>query len=268
MTKKGVDQKNVEKFPLEKLEKKWPFSPRLAEEFFDSNQYGGYSSLKEFLISTWLEYERMNSEYEREYERMLSKDDESIFDSDDKLSNEKVDSWPVLTYDGFFIENNILYFKESINEKTHIYSLNDISEKTILVEAARFYANTLIQELKRAKDEEDDYKKGYRKRSIWFVMFNYILFTKHSFSIQKLIRGEKYFIMYKEEMISAFYHNFFIINNYESDLERLWNIEEGTLRERLKNLFIFYNLSTIESEKLIDNFFSTKSLNEIISHNK
>lgn len=199
---------------------------------------------------------------------MNSEDDESSFDSDDNLSNEKVNSWPFIKYDGFFIENNILYFKESINEKTHIYSLKGIYEKTILVEAVRFYANTLLQKIKREKDEEDYFKEGYRKSYIWFVMFNYILFTKYSFSIQKLIKEEKYFTMYKEEMISAFYHNFFIINNYEYDLERLWNIEEGTLRERLKNLFIFSNLSTIESEKLIDNFFSTKSLNEIISHNK
>ena len=141
MTKKSLDQKSLEEFSLKKFKKKWPFDRELAVDIFRGNRYGRYASFKQFLISTWLEYERMNSE-----------DDESTYDLDDYLSNEKVDSWPVLKYKGFFIKNGILYFKESVNEKTHIYRLNDSYNETRIVEATRFYINTRIQESMGIKD--------------------------------------------------------------------------------------------------------------------
>ena len=74
--------------------------------------------------------------------------------------------------------------------------------------------------------------------------------------------------MYKKEMISAFYHEFRMINNEKYYYTILVDIEEQTLRKRLKNIFTFSNLPKNESEKLINNFISTKSLNEIINHKK
>lgn len=87
--------------------------------------------------------------------------------------------------------------------------------------------------------------------NVWYALFDCILFAKYSSSIQKLIIEEKYFTMYEKEMISAFYYEFNIINDSKYHYTILLDIEEGTLRERLKNIFIFSNLSKNKSEKLI-----------------
>ena len=259
MIKKAGNKKNVKKFPLSRLAKNWPFSTDLVVAIFARNQTGYFSSLKEFLIYTWLEQERRLSDTSN-----VNSDSESSSDSDDNLSNEKVDSWPQLKYPGFFIEKNEIFFKESINQKTSIYSLKEIKYETIICEAIRFYTKDFLEDIEEIEDV------GYRERSrqfkLWCLIFRYMLFTKYSTSIKELLIEEKYFPIYQKEMIFAFYYLFKIVKDSYVDSDRLSSIKEESLRERLENLFVFSNLSKSESKKLIDNVLSTKSVNSILSY--
>ena len=91
MTNKEKNKENVEKLPLTK---NWPFSFNLARAFIIANKSGSYLSFKDFLIRTWLEYDKGNSENSEEFENNS--------DLDDYLSSETAKSWPNLYYPGFF----------------------------------------------------------------------------------------------------------------------------------------------------------------------
>ena len=229
MRKKAGNKKNVKKFPLSRLTKNWPFSADLAVDIFVNNQAGGFSSFKNFLISTWLEHERRISEGSKSDSDSESFfDSESSSDSDDNLSNEKVDSCSELTYPGFFIEKNEIFFKESINQKTSIYSLKEIKYETIICEAIRFYTKALLEDIEEIEDS--GYKERSRQFKLWFVIFRYMLFTKYSTSIKELLIEEKYFPIYQKEMIFVFYYLFKIVKKSYLDSDRLSSIKEESLR--------------------------------------
>lgn len=269
MKKKAVDSEKIEKYPLSKLTKNWPFSTNLAEDFFVGYQSTDYLSFKQFLISTWLIFQEVDSE--------------SDYDSDDNLASEKIDFWPNLKYEGFFIKNNIVFFEELINQKTQnfsnltdtekkenfkttIYSLNDISDKIIMREASRFYINLYLKQIITQRNP------GFRKRSrifdVWLPVYRLMLFTKHSSTIKNVLIEEKYFTVYRKEMLAVFYSLFKTTNEYPYHLERLLNTRNKYLKKRFENLCTFSDLSTNETKKLIDNFLVTKSLNEIVSYLK
>ena len=252
MKKKPADKKNIENFPLSKLANNWPFSGQLAEKIFRASKKGYYLSFKKFLIRTWLERQNFSAD-----------DSESDSDLDDYLSSETVNDWPNLYYTGFFIENDILYYKESRNNKTYLYSLDKISDKIIIREAIRGYTNYYLKFL---IEKEEKGRKIYRQTKLWYVIFCSLLFSRYSSSIKNLLIEEKYLITYKTEMIETFYHVLKTINDSEFHFEVLLKTEERYLRKRFENLFVFSDISPNESKKLIDNFLSTKTLNEILSY--
>lgn len=144
-------EKNIESFVPIQLETNWPFSIDFTVDFFEWNKYGSYSSLKDFLISTWLDYKAYYLEDSRE--------EDFDYDSDEILESQDIDSWPRLRYEGFFIENNRVFFKEVVkvvNQKTRdfteekrdfteekrqfkVYSLNDISYETLICKGIESY---------------------------------------------------------------------------------------------------------------------------------
>jgi len=132
-----------------------------------------------------------------------------------------------------------------------------------MLEASRFYINLFIESNQAEKNA-----KYERQTGLWLVIYRSMLFSKYSSTIKNLLIEKEYFKVYKTEMITVFYLVFETLNLYEYSLAKLLNTEEKILRKRMENVFTFSNFSTSESEILIDNFLSTKNLNEIVFYQK
>ena len=283
MVEKKVDTKNsnnIKDFPLSRLAGKWPFSLKLAKDLFHYSSSVDYSSFEEFLVNTWLFY----CEENRETSSSSSSSDEDTND----------ENWPYLKYQGFFIKNGIVFFEETASQKSEnienstekdnkvcIYTLEKISYRLLICEATRFYINSFFQGkavyIEQTGKEKRDLLKFISMHQVWPVIFNYLIFTPYSSYIRRVLEEEKYTITYKIEIIVGFYIESKRIKSYRQTLNRHLGfsnteIEENValnkfsvFKERFLNLFASSGLSTNESNKLIDNFFSTKSFNEIAS---
>ena len=187
-----------------------------------------------------------------------------------------------------------MFFEETANQKSEnitnstekgskvrLYTLEKISYRLLICEATRFYINSFFQG--KVVNVEETGKEGryllefVSMHQVWPVIFDYFLFTPYSSYIKRVLEEEKYTITYKKQIIGGFYVASGRIDSSQFKLNRLLDffnteIEEKlvlenllVLRKRFENLFASVGLSTNESNKFIDNFFSTKSFNEITS---
>lgn len=261
------EQENVKKYPISQLTNNWPFSSRLAIDFFKSNRTSFDFSFKQFLIYTWLRFKKGNSE-------------ESGSESDSEEFVENIDFWPNLKYENFFIKSNVIFFKEVVNKKTQnsntltdtksqgksnniVYTLQDIPDESIMREACRLYIKRYLEEMSNLSDEP--FRRRCRYHDIWSTLFYSMLFTKYSCTIKKLMVEENYVQLYKDEIVSAFYLNFSIISKNKFYLSILFGLKDKDLRKRFENVFAFLDLSHSEGEILIDNFLLKKDLSAILS---
>ena len=276
MVEKKVDTKNsnnIKDFPWSLLKENWPFSLELAEDLFKLNSNRICPSFKKFLIFTWLDGCEETSEI-----------DSSSSISDENPDDKNMKPWPYLKYKGFFIKNDIVYFKKSANQKSKfldnlteknsqicVYTLEKIPYQVLICEATRFYIKSFFQGKTRGISEggeKSEYQlKYFSTHMVWPAIFDYLLFTPYSFSIRRVLEEEKYTVTYKKQILCGFYIPSTNINSYQSDLNKLLiffntEVEESlaldnlfALRERFENLFASSGLSTNKSNELIDNFF-------------
>ena len=263
-----------QKFPLDRLETNWPFSIEFTRDFFKLNKKGYYLSLKDFLISTWLALELENN-YGSDSEDSSSSDLENNSSSDYGLENQK--SWPILKYKEFFIEDNIVFFKESVtpflteNElEPVVYSLDNIPYQTLICKNSLFYIDYFLKgkEIGGPKERIRSFSVIY----IWGVVFNYLLFTKYSYSIKNILQDKDYTSIYKKDILCGFHIQFLTINSSESSLNQFCSVfkkeseEILIFKERFENVLNFSNISTNVGNKLFDSFFRKKNLSEVISY--
>ena len=286
MTEKNINsQKNqkVKNFSYSKFKENWPFCVNLATDLFTLNSTGNFLSFKDFLIYTWLEDEKVHQE-----DSFSESEDEEEGDYND-CNNYNKACWKTLKYAGFFIENDVVYFKELINKKGDdiftdqdsqvcVYSLESVSYQSIILEATKFYINSYFQG-KILGVERSEKGEGTLKylsiHKIWPYIFNYLLFTPYSSSIKNLLEVENYKQKYKNQLIRAFSRESTSLEKYPHHLDEYLPllmqetkdslIGEKTLilKERLKNLFSSSDISEEASEKLVNNFFLTKTFKEI-----
>lgn len=191
---KDNNDKNIERFPLSRLDNNWPFSIKFASDLFNYNKYGYYLSLKEFLIATWLETISLNSEDSEDSEDSESENEEL----NEALKIKKLGFWPNLKYEEFFIENNIVFFKEKEvinqetqklvkdNSKTKIYDLSEIPFQTLICKSTKFYIDQFYE--KKETDEMANMSRVLSRKYVWGVVFYHILFTLHSSSMVMFLK--------------------------------------------------------------------------------
>jgi hypothetical protein len=283
MDKESTNSKsenNIESFLPSQLDSNWPFSFDFTRDLFELNRYGNFSSLRDFLINTWVIYKEQTFHKE---------DSENDSDSDEDLDSKVIDSWPRLKYKGFFIEKNLIFFekKEEIKDlyplvndniqdlgedtiKTKVYTLNDISYETLICKGIKAYIDLFFKGGFIDRDEKSI--KTFSVTLVWSVILSYLLFTPYSSSIRKVLEKENYPTRYRNEIITGFLIKFMSINSYRSP-PKLFNAEVSdtsvgsvTFQEGFKNVFAISNIPINEAEKLIKGFFVTKNLNEIISY--
>lgn len=264
--KNWKSENQIESLSPSELGTNWPFSYTFTVDLFELNRYGNCSLLKDFLIDTWLPFEKEDSDYDS--------------DSDEYLENKKFDSWPRLKYKEFFIDKSVVFFekKELVNEKTKtkVYTLNEISYETLICEGATVYIDLFFKGRYIGGDEK--LLKIYSKLYVWNVIFCYLLFTPYSSSIRKVLEKENYPTKYGKEIFTHFLYQFGSIQP-NGKLGSLFNIpylgekpsiflnkEVKSLEERFENVFAISNIPTKKGEKLFKDFFVTKSLNETISY--
>ena len=288
MTDKNVNSqknKNVKNFSYSKFKENWPFCVTLATDLFTLNSTGHFFSFKDFLIYTWSEEKKLCQE------DSFSESEDEQEDYSNHSNNYNKPCWEILKYSGFFIENDVVYFKELINKKGKsfdiftdqdskvcIYSLEDLSYQSLILEATKFYINSFFQRkivgVERSEKGEETLK-FLSIHKIWSHIFGYLLFTPYSSSIKNLLEVENYKSKYKKQLIHAFYSESSYLDSYESRLEAFLLpltqeteeslIAEKTLilKERFENLFSLSDISTKDGEKLVNNFFLTKTFQEI-----
>ena len=135
------------RFPLNRLETNWPFSMDFTRDFFRLNKSGYYSSLEDFLISVSLPLDIENSS-----------------SSDEDLEKYKNYFRRNLKYKEFFIEDNNVFFKESVKKDTRfleknelepkVYSLNNIPYETLVYKNSLFYIDFFIKGKEGHKTEK------------------------------------------------------------------------------------------------------------------
>ncbi len=261
-TTNSNSKNNIKSFVKSQLDTNWPFSFQFTEDFLNYNKYGRYSSLKNFLISTWLEYKEATFYSGNELDGI-----EPDSESEDDLEPQEIDSWPQLKYDEFFIENNRVFFKERVNQNTgsfKVYTLNDISYKTLICKNIENYIDLFFKEGALVEDEK--ITKYLSWMYVWGIIFHYLLFTTSSSSILKVLDKKNYRTLYKKEILIGFKIQFQKFD--DSELLYLFNTKMENLQKRLENVFAFSSIPPHEAEKLIKDFFLTKNFNEIISYYK
>lgn len=159
-----------------------------------------------------------------------------------------------------------------------VYSLENISYQSLIIEATRFYIKSFFQRkvvgVERSEKGEETLKFLSLHR-IWSHVFSYLLFTSYSSSIKKLLEVEDYKQKYKKELICAFYIEATSLDSYQSRLDEFLTfltqeteeslMDEKTLilKERFANLFSSSDISKEDGEKFVKNFFLTKNFKEI-----
>lgn len=255
-------------FYINRLKKKWPFSLTLAKDLFNYNRENDtvYTSLRDFLICTGIELEE--NEYEKcrgDYFSFLEK------------KVEKMGIWHIDKYPGFFIKKNKVYYQESIKSKlkkskkseliTKIYNLDNIPYQTVIIEGAKFYINSFFQGSIIDMELPDLEELSFGQ--VWVPVFYYLLFSKYSSSMKKMLEEQNYMKNYKGTILYSLKYIFKQMKSQgvmQSELkELLFKTERDITKERLLNLFDFSGISKDESETLIKNFLLTESLDEIIS---
>lgn len=189
-------------FYISRLEKKWPFSLKLASDLFRVNDHGLYFSLQEFFVCAAFD---------------LKDDDNGIEDSsDEKESIEEMDIWYISIYPGFFIKDNKVHYEERVESKVpnstkkesiiKIYTLDHIPYQTIVCEAAKFYINSFFQGSVVSGDAEVlNLLSEFR---IWSPVFYYLLFTTYSFSMKKMLEKQNFRKNNEKRILKAFHSEF------------------------------------------------------------
>lgn len=180
--------------------------------------------------------------------------------------------WYISEYPGFFIKNNKIHYEETLNPKVQnstkltskIYTLDHISYQTIICEGIKFYIKDFLQ-----GSGVNISAIGLNALSlslIWSPVFHYLLFTRFSSSMKKMLENQNYIKNYKKEILKTFEDQLKRITFSQTSFKQLLSkTEKSVFKKRLLNVLLFSGISENESETLINNFFLTESLDEILS---
>ena len=184
--------------------------------------------------------------------------------------------WDISQYQGFFIKNNKVHYKETIKSKVEnstkeeltikIYTLDHIPYQTIVCEGTNFYINHFFQG--SVINFNATCLNQLSWPFIWTPIFQYLLWTSCSSSMKKMLDNQNYIKNYKRKILQTFYSEFKLIKSSELSLNKIKILAEtkrSVLEERFLNVFLFSGISENTSKTLINNFFLTKSLDEILS---
>jgi len=261
---KNKKKKKYPRFSINRLKKEWPFSLTLAKDIFYINQYATYSSLRNFFVYTDLDLGEDESDSSGIKIYLSNYDKNKII--------EEMGSWDISQYPGFFIKNNKVHYKETIKSKVQnstkeeliikIYTLDHIPYQTIICEGNKFYINNFLQESVGNGICSD----LFRMDCIWKPVFDYLLWRTCSSSMKNMLENQNYIKNYKIEILTIFKSEFQKIKYNPLFLDRmLAETKRSLFEERLLNVFLFSGISENTSKKLLNNFFLTGSLDEILS---
>lgn len=261
-------KKEYPRFSINRFKKEWPFSLTLAEDVFRLNQHALYASLRDFFVYTALDLVEEESD---------SSGEETYFSNSDKNKIiEETGVWDISKYPGFFIKNNKVHYKETRKSKVekstkeeltiNIYTLDHIPYETIICEGTKFYINHFFQG--SVVNFDGVCLNLLSLSSIWTPIFQYLLWTTCSSSMKKMLDNQNYIKNYKRDILPSFYGEFKLIKSSKFRLNKIKILAEtkrSVFEERLLNVFLFSGISENTSKTLINNFFLTKSLDEILS---
>lgn len=182
--------------------------------------------------------------------------------------------WDISKYPGFFITNNKVHYKETRKSKIEnstkeeltidIYTLDHIPYETIICEGTKFYINHFFQ---GSVVKLNAICLNLLSLSlIWSPVFHYLLWTTCSSSMKNMLENQNYRKNYEKEILQTFEAQFQRIKCAPIYLNKiLAETERSVFEDRLLNVFLFSGISENKSKTLINNFFLTKSLDEILS---
>jgi len=175
-------------------------------------------------------------------------------------------------YPGFFIKNNKIHYEETLNPKVQnptkltskIYTLDHISYQINICEGTKFYINNFLQE--SVVNCSAIVLKALSLSTIWSPVFHYLLFTRFSSSMKKMLENQNYIKNYKKEILQTFEHQLRRKTSSQTSFKKLLSkTEKSVFKKRLLNVLLFSGISENKSETLVNNFFLTESLDEILS---
>jgi len=259
-------KKQSPRFYISRLRKKWPFSLKLAKDLFRLNRHSVCSSLRDFFVYTAIDLEEdKNDSLEEKTYLSYSEKNEIIG---------KMDILNISKYPGFFIKNNKVHYKETLKSKVQnsrkeeliikIYTLDHISYQTIILEGTKFYINNFLQ---GSVVNFSAVELSLLSLSlIWSPVFEYLLFTTFSSSMKKMLENQNYRKNYEEQILITFEDQFKKIKYNPIHLNKILSkTERSVFEERLLNVLLFSGIPENKGKILITNFFSTESLDEILS---
>ncbi len=241
MTKKN---NTIENFPLDKIEKSWPFGEFMAMELFYNNSFQPYYSFKDFLIDVGAhEFTTYND-----------------------------DSWSNLLFIGFFIENERVFLKDFHGK---IYTLENVPYQFIVCNAIKYQLNNYYNNCSTIPTKN---KKEYMSFH-WSLILEYLLIT--AFPVRKMLEKQNYIKEHKKIILEGFYEAFigltnsqikdflsnFKVKSFPKSLVKFYSPLESS-KERLLSLLIFSEIPKKEAEKLTEKCFLTEEFTEVIFYYK
>ncbi len=227
------NQLNVKDFPIQRFHKNWPFSMDLAKDLFNSTLYYQVDSLKNFFILKAFETA------------------ESTFLDEENYS------WYHFDHLGFYINNDKIYYVEFHDT---LGTFEHISYDIIVCECFRHVLN--------------DSLKAQESYAIWMIVLRYLL--KKDFSILGILKNENYIKDHKENILQGFYYGFKALDQGKAQSESLKSLFKGKEKptsfnskinlsqKKLSNIFLYCEISTIDSKTLAEDFFVKESYKTIV----
>ncbi len=260
-------------FSINRLKKEWPFSLELADDIFSLNQYAPYSSLRDFFIYTDITIileKEAESDSEAESGSLEFRTDLSYSEKNELIGQMGV--WEISKYPGFFITNNKVLYKETIKSKVEnstkeelinkIYTLDHIPYENFIYEGTKFFINNFLQ--RSGVNYNAAVSQIVSLSIIWEPVFNYLLFTKLSSSMKKMLENQNYRKSYEKQILLTFEDQFKRIKPNSTRLNKII-LKRSVFEERFLNILLFSEIPENKSKVLVNNFFLTSCLDEIIS---
>lgn len=253
--KKITNEGNIIKnFPLDKFEKRWPFSEKMAMELLYFNSHQKYYSLTEFIVDNQFENYTQNSLYK--------------YNSNDSLLLKTGTIFYTTPFNGFLIQDDTetIFYKDFDKQ---IYTLKNVPYPLIVCEAIKFRLESYYN-LTQTKGVSFN----------WSLIVDYLLNT--TFPVRKMLEEKNYIKSYKKDILEGFYKgfrhlqqvggllNFFSnskVKNFPESLIELY-LPLESLKKRLLKVLVFSEIPKQEAEKLTEDCFLTEDLTAIISYYK
>jgi len=227
----------IENFPLDKIEKNWPFGQFMAMELFYNNSYQLYYSLKDFLIDVGAHEFTINDD----------------------------DSWSDFLFINFFIENDRVFFKKFDGK---VYTFENVPYQLIVCNAIKYQLNNYYNSNKK------EYMSFHWSLILNYLLITAFPVRK-MLEKQNYIKEHKKLILkgfckgligLRNIEIKDFFSNS-KVKNFPKSLVKIYSPLESS-KEKLLNLLIFSEIPKKEAEKLTEKCFLTEEFTEVIFYYK